>query len=801
MATVVARTPFTHLKSAGTSGTITLVQPAQAGNTLVLHSAGGAILSAAGAGFTKRTTYQGGNAQDVSISDRVAVGGETSVAFTLNGADNIGGCIVEVANLGAYLGVANTAAGATPAAASDYRIAPGAALTISSGLGVAFGLWSIAATAASRPFNGVNQWRNLGPYGRLLQHGANQPGSDTELVWAVGAADVSTTTRYPATASAGVHTLTSQFVNPGSAAFATAVLYANGNATPINPAVTATVRENSLPGTHNGNWFGGAAASTGTVYGYTDKQSYAPGDTVNFKVDSTNNAFRVEVYRLGYYGWETLAARNVVGNGAHVAGTPVVQPAPTVHGTYGSTSCAWTTNATWTVPADATSGVYYVLYRRTDDPSKFSSGHFVVRGSVAGKVAVVLPDCTYQAYNAWGATTDRGGFGDVITGRSLYRIGTDGAAPNLAHRAYAVSFDRPYSTQSGNPNSYLFDADQPWICWAEAQGYDLTYLSDVDLELDPTALDGAALVVMLGHAEYWTTRIYDAFESVVDGGTNLFCYGSNIALWHTRFAAGDTSRRTMICYKDSGTKDTGAGWTGSGYDPVSYTGTWRDSRTVPGEVNNADVRRENALLGQLFRVSGPIVARTAKVPAAAKGLPIWRNSAPVQALTTGQEYATAVDVIGDELDLPDGSAGQPGNLVLLNAHTQASFSAGTNANGSRYDLTTGVVTASATLYRRSSGALVFHTGSWRFWWGCSRWAKGELNGAQGVINVAWQNAHLALLYDLGAVPAAPRAMQPGIDSAPADPAVGAPTGGRNAVATAYGLDIPVPSGNLLLFFQ
>jgi hypothetical protein len=799
VATVVARSPFTHLKTSGTAGTITLVQPAQAGNTLVLHSAGGAILSSSG--FTKRTTYQGGNAQDVSISDKVAAGGETSVSFTLNGADNIGGYVAEVANLGAYIGVANTGAGATPASGSDYRISPAAALTVSSGLGVAFGLWSVNATAASRPFNGVNQWRGMGPYGRLLEHGANQPGGDTELIWAAGVADVSTTTRYPATAGAGVHTLTSQFVNPGNAAFAAAVLYANGNATPINPSTNSVVRENSLPGTFNTNWFGGSAAATGTVYGYTDKTSYAPGDTVSFKVDSGNNAFRVEVYRLGYYGWETLAARNVNGHGTHIAGTPTVQPAPTVHGTYGSTSCAWTTNASWTVPADATSGIYYVLYRRTDDPTKFSSGHFVVRGTVAGKTVVVVPDFSYQAYNAWGATSDVGGFGGTVTGRSLYRLGSDGASANFAHRAYAVSFDRPYSTQAGNPNSYLFDADQPWICWAEAQGYDLAYVSDVDLELNPAALDGAALVVMLGHTEYWTTNLYDAYTDAVDSGVNLFVYGANIALWHTRFAAGDTTKRTMICYKESGTKDTAPGWAGTGYDPGGYTGTWRDSRTVPGEVNNPDVRRENALLGQLFRVSGPIVARVAKVPASAQTKPIWRNTSAVQALTTGQEYSTAVDVIGDELDLPDGSAGQPGNLVLLNPHQQASFTSGANANGSTYSATTGAVTASATLYRRSGGALVFHTGSWRFWWGCSRWARNELNGAQGVINTGWQNALLAILYDLGAVPTAPRAMQPGIDSAPTNPATGAPTGGRDAVAAAYGLDVPVASGNLLLFFH
>jgi hypothetical protein len=797
MAAIIQRKVFTHVKGETLPKTVTLDAPVGAGRTLVLLGAGGALIS--GVGFQKRTTY-GGGAQDVSVADMATVGGETSVQFNLNGQENVSGEVIEVSGLGAYIGASTNAGGAVPAAASDYRAQPTAVGV--SGNAVGFAIFSEAADA-TRPFsNPVNRWRNLGPFGRLLDQGANQPGADAQFIWAAGVADLTATASYPANLAAGQYQFTSQFVNPGSTAFAAQAFYANAGAL-INPApANPIVRENSLPGTHNSSWFGGASATNATIAGYTDKASYAPGDTVNFKVDSTGNPFRVEIYRLGYYGWETLGARNVLGNGAgHLVGTIQAQSAPTVDGTYGSTSCAWTTNATWTIPADACSGVYYVLFRRTDNTVHFSSGHFVVRGSTTGKTAVVVPDSTYQAYNAWGATTDNGGYGATVTGRSLYRYGPDGATANFNHRAYAVSFDRPYNTQAGNPNSYLFDADQPWICFAEAQGYDLAYLSDTDLEIDSTRLGAPGLVVMMGHAEYWTTRIYDAFTAAVDAGINLFVYGANIALWRTRYAVGDTTRRTMICYKESGTKDSGAGWAGTGYDPVSYTGTWRDVRTVPGEVNNPDIRRENALLGQIFRVSGPINARTASVPFASQGKPIWRNSAPVQTLTVGQSYATAVDVIGDELDLPDGSAGQPANLVMLNPHTQASFPSGANANGSTYVGVTGSVVASATLYRRGSGALVFHTGSWRFWWGCSRWAKTELGGAQGVINVAWQNALLAILYDLGAVPASLRAMQPGNDTAPTDPSVGAPVGNRNAIATAYGLQIPAASsGGFLAFF-
>jgi hypothetical protein len=57
------------------------------------------------------------------------------------------------------------------------------------------------------------------------------------------------------------------------------------------------------------------------------------------------------------------------------------------------------------------------------------------------------------------------------------------------------------------------------------------------------------------------------------------------------------------------------------------------------------------------------------------------------------------------------------------------------------------------------------------------------------------------MYDLGAEPATLTAMRPGIDAALTDPATGAPGGTRDDVAQAYGIDIPVSSGALLLFFE
>jgi hypothetical protein len=800
MANLIATTPWKQTKTGSTTGfAVTLTQAATAGSVLVLSAFGGAqvtakITNSSGAAWSMRSQALGTMA--ASISDFTAVGGETTVWVVLNGAENVAGIIYELGSLGAFIAATNNGSGALPANANDYQAKPSSAVTVASGSAVLVGGWGVIGTFASVPSSLTNQWRQMGPLGKIYVNDALQPGANTQFLYASGLADVTAAASYPVSLSAGQYEATSVWAPGGSNnGFAVQAAYADTSGLATVPAPSNPIAaENSLPGTFNTNWFDGAfnAGVDSTIAGYCDKTSYLPGDTVNFKVDSTSNPFRVEIYRLGWYGWDSFGARLMTGNGGgYITGTTTAQSAASVDGTLGSSSCAWTTNATWAIPSGAAPGVYYVLFRRTDVTTHIATGHFIVRSaSAAGKVAVVLPDFTYQAYNLWGATTDVGlPASTTYTGRSLYALGSEAA--NFAHRAYAVSFDRPTATQQNQYNTYIFDAEQATITFLEAQGYNLTYYSLKDLDDNTTLLSTASLVALIGHHEYWTAGVYDCLTHAADAGVNFMICSSDTAGWHTRFAAGDTAKRTMICYKDSGTQDVSAGFTGTGVDPVSYTGTWRDSRT--STPNNTDIRRENALTGQIFAasVSAAATGQAITVPFASKTLPIWRNSASVQALTTGQTYTQPVAMtghVGTEYDAPDGSAGQPVNLVNL-CPTALSTTAGANANGTIYSSTV-TPTTGWTLYRRESGALVFNTGNWRGLQGISRWAQQSLGGTIVTADLNWQNALLAILYDLGARSAQVTSLRPGTAAALTDPATGAPAGGRNAVAVAYGLTLP-----------
>jgi hypothetical protein len=797
MATLSATTTFSFDKGA-TTQTVTLSATATAGMTLVCVSAGGAIITAhlntsGGTAFTKRA--QTVNSQEAAVQDAVCSGGETQVVLVLNGAENISGIIYSFPALGAYISSGSNN-GAAPGSSADSMLLPTALSVAQNAVLIAGFSTSVAGSGGASAY-----WYGFGPLGKLYANASHLTGTGIKAYWASGLADITAAGSWPASQSAGNYKAASQWLNGGNSdTYTVAAAYADSSGVPTNPApVNNTAAENRLPGTPTSNWYiavGGTYDTT--ITGYCDKLSYAPGDTVSFQVDSSGNPFHVEIYRLGFYGEESQGARNVLGAGTttdagYITGTIVTQSAPSVDSTLGSTSCAWTANATWTIPSNACSGVYHAVFRRTDVITHYAVGVFIVRpsqSSAKGKVAVCLSDFTWHAYNVWGSTADGGGpLGTgTWTGRSLYQIGGDGNAANNAHRAYAVCSDRPYATGSTVSQTFLYDNEQPLISFLEAQGYDLAYYSNIDQENDSSLslLATAKLVVLIGHQEYWTANVYSSFQAARDAGVNFMIQSSNTALWHTRFAAADTSKRTMICYKDGLTVDVTAGFTGTGRDPAGYTGTWRDSRTAIAP-NNPDVRRENALTGQLFVLNG-VISTTPAVPFASKGIPIWRNSAGVQALTSGNVYTATHSTAGFETDSADGSAGQPPNLVNLNSFSIGPVGQGANANGTTYSATV-TETCGFTLYRAASRGLVFNTGAWRGWWGTTQFAGSGLGASK---DVNWQNALLAVMYDLGCPPVTLASMRPGIDTDVTDPATGAPAPStdKTGVARAYGLRCP-----------
>ena len=105
-----------------------------------------------------------------------------------------------------------------------------------------------------------------------------------------------------------------------------------------------------------------------------------------------------------------------------------------------------------------------------------------------------------------------------------------------------VSFDRPYDTAHQGPTWWELSA----VHFLERHGYDVSYTTDVDTDRDPASLLRHALVLTLGHDEYWTNTMRNAFEAARDAGVNLGFLGANTGYWQIRY---EDARRTLVEYR------------------------------------------------------------------------------------------------------------------------------------------------------------------------------------------------------------------------------------------------------------
>src|SRR5262245_53200245 len=200
------------------------------------------------------------------------------------------------------------------------------------------------------------------------------------------------------------------------------------------------VLENQLPGTPQSVWNRSGLGST-NIEGFTTDISIDHGDTVEFKINTSSNNYRIEIYRLGYYGGD--GARLVTS--FNHTGAAVNQPAALTDPSTGLVDAGnWSVTDSWNVPADAVSGVYLAKLVRQDGTYGENLVPFIVRDD-GGQSDIVLQtdDATWQAYNTWG-------------GANLYGDSNGTAV------ASAVSYNRPMAT--ANLSLYL-DQTLPAIMW------------------------------------------------------------------------------------------------------------------------------------------------------------------------------------------------------------------------------------------------------------------------------------------------------------------------------------------------
>ena len=492
----------------------------------------------------------------------------------------------------------------------------------------------------------------------------------------------------------------------------------------VLPAATAhaadneITAENSLPGSPASEWDISGAGDE-SIQGFATQISVNQGETVEFKIDTDATDYRVDLYRLGWY--QGNGARKVATIDTS-ATTETRQPnCALIDGTTDDNlvDCGnWSVSASWSVPADAASGVYIARPTRADDGGA-SHIVFVVRDDDGGSdLLAQTSDTTWQAYNPYG-------------GYNAYGSGSTGV------NAQKLSYNRPFTTRGGDQEDWLFTAEYPMIRWLERNGYDVSYTTDLDTGLRPAELLEHQAFLSVGHDEYWSQEQRDAVEAARDAGVDLAFFSGNEIYWKTRMEDSTQDpaddRRTMVVYKEGTAAPSGADEHRRCYadftcDPSDvWTGLWRES-PLSTAGNSVVGEPENALSGQISWRSN---TTSIEVPGDFARMRFWRNTA-VSALSPSGRVTLANGTLGYEWnpEYPQYANWYPPGRVLLSTTTIAA---------EQHHL---------SLYRAPSGALVFGAGTVQWSWGLD----GEHDGANSTEDRNVQQATVNLLADMGAQP-------------------------------------------------
>ncbi|QFZ16242.1 DUF4082 domain-containing protein [Saccharothrix syringae] len=453
-------------------------------------------------------------------------------------------------------------------------------------------------------------------------------------------------------------------------------------------STNAITAENRRPGSPRSEWDLDGPAST-TIEGFTTSMSVNRGERVEFKINTDSPDYRVDIYRLGYYGG--LGARKVA---TIQCDGPSVQPPPGGDPAIGLYDAGnWDVTTSWDVPADAVSGVHLAKLVRQDGVAGASHVVFVVRDDGVGHdIVFQTSDTTWQAYNGWG-------------GANLYG-GNATASPD--GRAYKVSYNRPFRTRDGvglwaGPQDFVLSAEHAAIRWLERNGYDVTYISGVDTGPGNAALTDHRVFMSTGHDEYWSGDQRAHVEAARDAGVHLVFISGNEVYWRTRWEPdlNGTPARTLVTYKETRA--------GEKTDPSpQWTGTWRDTLFSPPADGG---RPENALTGTIFQVDSHR-ADVIEVPHERSRLRFWRDT-KVATTAPGETASLSPGLLGYEWDeAPDNRFRPPGSVAVSD----------TTVDVRTYLVDYGTATGQATarhrmvLHRAPSGAIVFGAGTvfWSF---------------------------------------------------------------------------------------
>lgn len=335
------------------------------------------------------------------------------------------------------------------------------------------------------------------------------------------------------------------------------------------------------------------------IEGYASLTSVNRGGTIKFYVNTPESNFNVAIYRVGWYGG--VGGRQVWPSGGGSTTLPGRKQTIPVEQPWGLVECNWIESFSLTIPGSAdktdwASGMYLVKLT-AGTSGKQSYIPFVVRDDTSQSTYLFQSSVTTsQAYNPWG-------------GKSLYNHNSKNG------QAAKVSFNRPYAHEHTQPANYpyithgtrfgaglLFEWEINLLRFMEREGYDVSYVTNLDLHESPNIIRSHRSFLSVGHDEYWTYQMKSAKHAAQSSGIHLGFFGANQAYWQVRLDPSSSGQpnRTMLTYKE------GAKWNdpyATDSDPANdkyITARFRDLRYQPFNVIDSIAQPENGLIGVMY---------------------------------------------------------------------------------------------------------------------------------------------------------------------------------------------------------
>lgn len=226
--------------------------------------------------------------------------------------------------------------------------------------------------------------------------------------------------------------------------------------------------------------------------GYPNHMSVRVGEEISLQISNSRSYYDIFIFREG-------AQRELMKTINDVPGA--LQPVPELGYQNGF---GWKPVVSFVIPEHWKSGVYVASFATAQGMREIL---FVVRPrQPQAPLLLTIATNTYCAYNNVG-------------GKAVYDyISTDGVYAKL------LSFERPLQPNVLG-NFYIWD--QFWTSWLDAEGYEVDYCINSDLEAEPELLSHYKANLRVGHDEYNTRTECELMRHFVGDGGNLLVFAGN----------------------------------------------------------------------------------------------------------------------------------------------------------------------------------------------------------------------------------------------------------------------------------